>query len=152
MTKCELKKEIEKIRDKVGKMKALENATDWAIYIALDQKGCLLGHIIPKVLEYIEIEDLFTAYKMVTAYILRDIIPICKFTSILKEIQLLLDTEIKRHEKQIKVLRTKLNVSNMKVLNPRKDLEQETLYYISVDKTQVSHNEYKLLKELGRDE
>lgn len=150
MTKCELKNTIEKIRDEITKMETFENSTDYEKYIDLEQKSFFLDFLIPAILKNIEQETLFKAYKIVTYSIL--LYAFGKFRDIFKEFQKILENEIKRQEKQIKVLRTKLNVSNMEVLNPRKDLEQETLYYISVDKTQVSHNEYKLLKELGRDE
>ena len=146
MTKSELKKEIEKIKNKVGEMKYFDIMFQNMIYTAFDQKGCLLGFVIPKVLEYIEEDKLFDAYKLVTDYIS----VVSDYADILGEIQNLLEIEIKRHEKQIKVLRNKMHIGDMEVLNPRKDLKKETLYYISMDKTELSHNEYKLLKELSK--
>ncbi len=151
MTKCELKKEIEKIKDKVEKMPIDNNPLEILLYLNTTQKDFLLQNIFPNIFTHLEQETLFECYEYITHFILIGIFR-TPFINALETIQQILKNEIKRHEKQIKVLRTKLNISNMKVLNPRKDLKQETLYYISVDKTQVSHNEYKLLKELGRDE
>lgn len=151
MTKGELKKEIEKIKDEVEKLETSDNEPFcWINFLNSSEKAFLLKKFFPKIFIHLEQETLFEAFKYVLFLLFGQLA--CKYKSILDEVLQILETEIKRHEKQIKVLRTKLNVSNMEVLNPRKDLEQETLYYISVDKTQVSHNEYKLLKELRRDE
>lgn len=150
MTKEELKKTIEKIKNKVEKMPIDNNPPMWLEYLNIDQKDFLLKTIFPNIFVHLEQETLFKCYEYITYWILNADLR-CKFISILEQIQNILKIEINRHEKQIKTLRGKINIGNMEVLNPRKNLEKETLYYISIDKTQLSHNEYKLLKELSKE-
>lgn len=149
MTKWELKNKIEKIKNRVEKMPVDDNPPSWLEFLKLDQKDFLLRDIFPQIFIHLEQETLFQCYEYITFWMLDGELK-CKFVDILKEIQDIIKIEIKRHEKQIKVLRNKIYIGDMEVLNPRKDLEKETLYYISMDKTELSHNEYKLLKELGR--
>lgn len=149
MTKWELKNKVEKIRDKVEKMTVDDNSPDWLEFLKTNQKDFLLRTIFPQVFTHLEQETLFECYEYITFWMLDGDFR-CKFINILKEIQDTIKIEIKRHEKQIKVLRDKITITNMDVLNPRKNLEEEKLYYFYMDKTQVSHNEYKLLKELSK--
>ena len=149
MTKLELKREIEKIKDKVEKMPIDDNSPGWLEFLRTDQKEFLLRNIFPNIFIHLEQETLFECYEYITFWMLNGDFR-CKFVNILKEIQDIIKIEIKRYLKQIKVLRNKVIVTDMDVLNPRKDLKEEKLYYFYMDKTQVSHNEYKLLKELSK--